>query len=385
MNCQRKPLRVVALGTYDKGKPRTRILLRGLRENGVQVIECHQDVWKDVEDKSQIQGLVAKFMLAWQLVAAYPVLMWRYFRLPSHDVVLIGYLGLFDVLLLWPLVRFRRAVLVWDVFISLYNTVVEDRALLRRKSPMATVLWSMEWLALRLVDVALIDTQAHANYLQDTYGCEPNKVRRIYVGAEPELFNLSAHGLEPVDPADRPMKVLFYGQFIPLHGIETIVKAAKLTEKKNVQWLLIGKGQESSKIRALVEELQPTNLEWIEWVKYEKLIRYLAESHVVLGIFGTTEKARRVIPNKVFQILAAGRPMITGDTPAIRELLAEGDGIRFVPTGNARALAQAVCDFCEGRIALHKFRPVPEGVLPVSIGKELLVLLKDCIEGKSFY
>ena len=56
------PLRVVCWGTYDLGKPRNRILLRGLRENNVIIYQCHKDIWKGVEDKSQIKGLLSKLV-----------------------------------------------------------------------------------------------------------------------------------------------------------------------------------------------------------------------------------------------------------------------------------------------------------------------------------
>lgn len=378
---------VVALGTYDRTKPRTRILLRGLRENGVEVIECHRDVWGATEDKSQVRGTIDRLAIVWRLIAAYPVLIWRYFHQPKHDVVLIGYLGLFDVLILWPFVRIRRAVLVWDVFLSLYNTVVEDRALVGRYNPAGIALWVMEGIALRLVDLALMDTQAHADYLCTTYACSPSKVKRIFVGVEPEKFETTGKSLMVADPHASPKQVLFYGQFIPLHGIETIVHAAKLTGCEEVQWLLIGKGQEAPKIRNLTEELQPANLRWLEWVDYDDLVKYLAESHVALGIFGSTDKAKRVIPNKVFQILMARRPLITGDTPAARELLRSGGSIRLIPPANPEALALAVRSLLENYEIVQddlNSAVVNPDILPATIGLELLKLFNQVLESKRY-
>jgi glycosyltransferase involved in cell wall biosynthesis len=370
--------RVVALGTYDIGKPRTRILLRGLRENGIQVLECHRDVWRSIDDKSQVRGVLPKLRLVWRLLSAYPLLVWRYLLLPKHDVVLIGYLGLFDVLVLWPFVRIRGAVLVWDVFLSLYNTVVEDRAMVGRYNPVALALWGMEWTAIRLVDLALMDTEVHADYLRVNYGCAPDKLMRVFVGAEPETFDLNARGMTPVDPDVTPKQVLFYGQFIPLHGIDTVVRAAKLTEDEGIRWILIGKGQESEKINALVQELQPINLEWIEWVKYEDLIEYLAKSHVALGIFGTTDKASRVIPNKVFQILLAGRPLVTADTPAARELLENSLCVRLVPAGTPQALADAVRKLISSAQRACRSEKILQTIQPERIGAELLAAVSVC-------
>jgi len=377
-------LRIVALGTYDKGKPRTRIILRGLRENGAEVFECHKDIWGAIEDKSQVRDFYEIFFIIWHFIIAYPVLIWRYLQLPKHDIVLIGYLGLFDVLILWPFVRIRRTMLVWDVFLSLYNTVVEDREMIGKYNPASIVLWCLEWLALRLVDMALIDTQAHANYLIETYNLSTDKVKGLFVGVEPEMFHLAGNESGINIPDNSKKKVLFYGQFIPLHGIETVVRAAKLTEGQDVQWLIIGRGQEAPKIRSLVDELQPKNLEWIEWVNYGDLKKYLAQCHLALGIFGITEKAQRVIPNKVFQILMAGRPLITADTPAIRELLEESNCVKLIPAGSPEALANSVVEYTleYSNTSGCMFDKIRSLIKPSTIGEELVTMLKTILINK---
>jgi glycosyltransferase involved in cell wall biosynthesis len=136
--------------------------------------------------------------------------------------------------------------------------------------------------------------------------------------------------------------VLFYGQFIPLHGIDTVVRAAKLTETDGILWHLIGTGQEVGRIRRLVAELKPANLEWKHWVPYEELVQEIHSADVCLGIFGATEKAARVIPNKVFQVLASEKPLITADTPAVRELGLAASGVYLVPAGEPWALAKTL-------------------------------------------
>ena len=314
-------MRVVFWGTYDTGKPRVRILLRGLRENGVEVLECHKEVWGGVEDKSQIKGGLRKLLFLAKWLFAYPGLVWRYMRLPRHDAVVVGYLGQLDVLILWPFARLRSVPVALDAFLSLYNTVVEDRKLIGRGNPLAWLLWTWEWLACKAADLIFVDTSAHGTYFIDTFGVDKRKVKRAFVGAETERFESRRPDLR--DPA-RPFTALFYGQFIPLHGIETVVRAAKLSEQTGIRWIIIGTGQESERIRDLVATLNPTNLEQVDWIPYADLIDWIQKADVCLGIFGDTEKAGRVIPNKVFQILAGGRPLITRDSEAIRELLPPG-------------------------------------------------------------
>jgi glycosyltransferase involved in cell wall biosynthesis len=80
----------------------------------------------------------------------------------------------------------------------------------------------------------------------------------------------------------------------------------------------------------------------VPWVEYERLPGEIRAAGCALGIFGTTPKALRVIPNKAFQALACGAPLITADTPAARELLTNEQDAMLVPPGDPAALANAI-------------------------------------------
>ena len=83
---------------------------------------------------------------------------------------------------------------------------------------------------------------------------------------------------------------------------------------------MVGSGQ----LNGAMED-RPDNVEWVAWVEYDDLPREYWGAGCALGIFGTSDKAQRVIPNKAFQALACGAPLITADTPAARELLVDGE------------------------------------------------------------
>lgn len=375
-------MRVICWGTYDLGKPRNRIMLRGLREAGVELVEIHKEVWGGVEDKGHIAGAGRKLMLVLKWLAAYPGLIWRYMRAPRHDAVLVGYMGQLDVLVLWPFAKLRGVPVIWDVFLSLYNTVVEDRRIVGRGNPLAWLLYAWEWLACRAARRVVMDTAAHADYLAQLYGIAPEKTASVLVGVEPEAFPPSAPGQGNGDG----LTVLFYGQFIPLHGIETIVRAAQAAVGEPIRWILIGKGQEEGKVRRLLAEA-PANVEWIEWVEYQELRDHIARADICLGIFGDTDKAARVIPNKVFQILSAGAPLITRDSPAIRELLSPDlPGVYLVPPADAEALLEVVRRFREARPNLPErplHRVVAGRIVPLAIGKDFLGEIETSVAGKA--
>jgi len=128
---------------------------------------------------------------------------------------------------------------------------------------------------------------------------------------------------------------VFVGKLIPLHGVATILEAARLAPDTRVY--VVGSGQQQ---RLLAE--RPPNVDWTPWLVYEQLPAVLRGSRAALGIFGTSAKAARVIPNKAFQALACGTPLITADTPAARELLVDGESALLVPAGDPQALAAAL-------------------------------------------
>lgn len=369
-NSESNPVRMVIWGTFDLGKPRIRILECGLRENGVDVIMCHREVWKDIEDKSQIKGPVQKVAIVFRWLSAYPSLVYRYLRLPKHDAVIVSYLGHLDVLVLWPFAKLRGVPIIWDAFLSLYNTIVEDRRLLSACNPLAKLIWAWEWLACRAADRVILDTRAHEDYFAQTFKVPKSKMAAVFVGAEPDAFP----SLDEPCVADSVPIVLFYGQFIPLHGINTIIHAARIARHEPIDWVIIGRGQEEERIRALLDAAPLPRLKWIPWVKYAELSSWLSRAMVCLGIFGDTDKAARVIPNKVFQILMSGKPLITRDSPAIRELIEPGHpGVWLVPPANPPALVEAVRTAIQmpSHTGLHD--SLRERISPHGVGASFLV------------
>jgi glycosyltransferase involved in cell wall biosynthesis len=376
-----KNLKVVYWGTYDLGKPRNRILLRGLRENDVEVIECHREVWRGVEDKSRILGWAKKSVFIWTWFRVYPRLICRYLRCSRHDAVVVGYLGHLDVLVLWAFAKFRGVPVVWDAFISLYDTVVGDRCLVGRLHPLALIIYAWEWLACRAADCIVLDTQTHADFFKELYNLSEEKLQVALVGVEPENFRRA----KPEAGHCRrecQYTVLFYGQFIPLHGIDTIVQAARQLENEQVCFILIGQGQEEQKIRDILASHPLQNLQWIPWVEYSDLINWIDKSDVCLGIFGATAKASRVIPNKVYQVVASGKPLITRESPAIRELFSSGaNPVSLVEAADPIGLAAEI------RKLMHLPKAGMEGysdvvltrITPQAIGRQLKSILENVV------
>jgi len=332
-----RPLHVVLWGTYDLGKPRTRILRDGLREIGVEVTEIHADIWRGHADKSQL-GKAALFWAALRALVFYPLLVFRYLTAPRHDVVIVPYLGQLDVVILWPFARLRGRAVVLDMFLSLTDTVVHDRRLVAPGSFVARALWALEWLSCRAADRVLMDARAHGDYIAELFSLPSSRMAAVPVGAEPGTFTR----LPPAQPHKGSARILFYGQLIPLHGVETILKAALSVRGRAHQWHLIGTGQMRSTLEAALGEGEASHITWEKWVPYTELTHAIAETDICLGIFGASRKAASVVPNKVYQALMAGRSVITRASPAMADTFVDNAGLVCVPHSDPEAILDAI-------------------------------------------
>jgi glycosyltransferase involved in cell wall biosynthesis len=361
-------------GTYDISKPNVRMLLAGIRAVGIDVVEAHADIWAGVRDKGTLTGR-EQLLAAWRWLRAMPGLVARYLRAPAHGAVLVPYLGLFDLLVLAPFAKWRGDPIVWQVFISPWDTAVNDRRMLSRWNPAAMVLYAAEWLAARIATRLFIDTAAHARRLEGILGLDPGRVGNVPLGTDPVRFP-PRQGRPTLRS---PLRVLFYGQYIPLHGLETIVRAAKFVEEAGVavEWELVGAGQEQPRITALIESLGVRSVRQVGWVTPEELPARIHASDVGLGVFGTSGKALTVVPNKAYEIAATQTPLIGGDSPAMREFAPGHPWVHRTAPGDPRALADRV-------IAIAGQREWPDAPpMPVIGPREVGAAFLRVIEGVS--
>jgi len=312
-------MRILYFGTYERDYPRNAQVISCLRRAGVDVEEHHVGVWE-----GRRQNWSAGVESAARLALAELRLLQR--PEGAFDAIIVGYPGHFDL----PAARraARDRPVVFNPLVSLSDTLVADRGRFRPGSTAARALERIDRHALRQANLVVADTRANAIHLAELAGLPPGQVEVCFVGAEERLFT---PGWSP----DEPRTALFVGKLIPLHGLETILAAAHLLPELGFR--LVGSGQLESLVRS-----RPANVEWLPWVEYELLPGELHRAGCALGVFGTSDKARRVIPNKAFQALACGTPLVTADSPAARELLVDGRSALLVPPGDPEALADAL-------------------------------------------
>ena len=336
----KRPQQLIFWGNYDTGKPRVRLLVKAAEHLGYQITEIHGHVWDGIEDKSQIKGIPAKLKILFTILLAYPRLVYRYLKAPKHTHIIIPYLGLLDIFMLWPFAKLRGSKIHWDMFISLYDSVVNDREMMSKYHPFSLLLFSTEWLACRMADTVFMDTEPHAAYIGKLFNLPCDSVEWVPVGVESRHFPRQQYQ-NSFEPGN--IKVLFYGQFIPLHGVDTILDAAILDKSGHIQWTIVGKGQLSAHIDKRIEQEKIKSITRIDWEPYDKLVNLIHKCDICLGIFGTSQKAQNVIPNKLYQVMAVGKPFITANTVGIQSLGLENNiAILLSKPGDAASLLNKV-------------------------------------------
>jgi glycosyltransferase involved in cell wall biosynthesis len=363
-------LRVAYLGTYDPSYARNRVLIDGLRAAGAEVLEYAAPLDPTLT-AARLATPSGMRRLAGELVRAHVALLARHRAGVTFDVVVVGYPGHLIVPFAWAVARARRALLVFDPLVSLFDTFAGDRGLLAGDSAAGMAAGAIDHMAFALPDVVLADTRAHADYYAAALGVPAAKLAVVPVGALPLA---GATGAARTPAAETPLRVVQYGRWSPLHGLPTVLDAAE--ELRDEPWMfeLIGDGQLAEWLAAEVARRGLTSVEVCGPLPPWRLRGRVLAADACLGVFGTSEKAARVVPNKVYDALAAGRPLITADSPAARELLEDGRDALLVPAGDGAALAAALrrLDALDERVrlgaaalALYRRRCTPEAVAGV--------------------
>ena len=267
-------------------------------------------------------------------------------RAPRADMVHVPCFRQRDIAAARRHARRHALPLLIDPLISAYDKQIFERGKFPQHSTQGKHLLQEEQQLFQCADIVLADTSEHARFFVETIGVAREKVHVVYVGAEETLFSPAT----TPHPPNNPIEVLFYGSFIPLQGPQVIIDAARHYQGPPVNWVLLGSGPLLDECKKMAHGLPHVTFE--NWLPYADLPHRIRRADILLGVFGATPKALRVIPNKVFQALACGKPVVTCRAPAYPTQVSEGEeGIIFVAAGRAEELAEAI-----GRLAIQPAR-----------------------------
>lgn len=308
-------IRVLFTGRYVTDYNRTLVLRTGLQNLGVQLVEF-PFTKKDQETRAHLRDYDQQV-----------------------DFVFLPSFTHMDV-------RFVRAhtrkPLVFDPLISKYMTKVYDYKQVWRYSPRALKNYYKDRIAMNAADAVIADTEQHRRYFSDVIRIPEDKISIVPVGADVDKF----FPIAP-PPDDGVFRVGFYGGYIPLHGIDRILGAARLLiDRPDIHFEIVGNGFEEKKIKTAERRDPLRNLTFTDIIAYDQLNQKINTFDVCLGVFGDGIKTGMVVPNKVFHYAACGRCIITRDTPAIREVFTHQQDI-VLCKGTAQEIANAVLQLKE--------------------------------------
>lgn len=253
----------------------------------------------------------------------------------KYDLIYVGFYG--QIILLFICLLARHPIL-FDAFVSTYDTLTSDRRVASATSIIGRLAFILDRKSCQCASTIILDTVEHISYFTKTFNFPTEKFYSVPVGCNEEIFFP-----KPLSTNIFPFRVLYYNSYLPLHGVETVIEAAHILRTKPITFRLIGRGQTFEKTKQLAEQYQLQNIEFFPNIPLVNLPEEIAEAAICLGgPFGQSEKAQRVIPGKIYQILAMARPLIAGSTPANADFLSDGESALLILPGDAPALAEAI-------------------------------------------
>ncbi len=253
----------------------------------------------------------------------------------KYDLIFVGFYGYWLVLESHLL---NRSPILFDAFVSNYDTLVSDRQSIKPNSVAAHFLRWLDQTACQIAKRVLLDTNAQIEYFIREFLLPESKFDRLPVGAVDALFHPT-----PDISHHSHLRILYYCTYLPLHGVPVIVEAAKRIIDLNYEMILIGSGPEFQKTYTLANQYNLTNITFKNAMPLEKLATEISQADICLGgHFGNTPKAGRTIPGKIYQFIATGKPVIATRTPANQELLVHLENAFLCTPGDPESLANAI-------------------------------------------
>jgi len=291
--------KIILFGTYNPDYPRNRLIKKVLNSQDHKIVAINY----------RGAGLIKYFKMMRDL----------FLKRGKYDHIFIGFPGHLAVIIARLI---SPKPIIFDAFISLHDTYVNDRQDVDKDS------WKAKWyrwqdrFACLLADVVIVDTLQHGEYFHKYLKIPQKKIRVIPVAADPELFKPSK-----TESKDQDKYVVYWhGKYTKLHNVRLIVRAAAaLAREKDIHFQLLGSGGVQSEIKQYVKDRGLSNVTFLDTVPYEELSDYINQADLCLGVFGDSEKVDRVVPNKLNEYLACGKLIITRDSKACRDMLSTGE------------------------------------------------------------
>ena len=215
------------------------------------------------------------------------------------------------------------------------------------------------------------------------------RVELIPNGADPSMFDPSNDGLDfrRAHHLEDQFIALYAGAHGMSNDLDVVLDAAKLlADAKNIHIVLLGDGKEKAALQARAGQMQLSNVSFLPSVPKSEMSQALAASEACIAILKPLEEYKTTYPNKVFDYMAAGRPIVLAIDGVIREVVEAAQCGIFSEPGDPSAMADALRQLASDpqtsrQMGLNGRKYLEQNFSREVIGEKLVDLLEE-ITGK---
>ncbi|GAB4580614.1 MAG: glycosyltransferase family 4 protein [Anaerolineales bacterium] len=265
---------------------------------------------------------------------------WLGLKVKEVDLVWGTSPPIFQGVTAWALARVKRVPFLFEVR-DLWPAFAVAVGVL--KNP--TLIRMSEWLERFLYTRAARVMVNSPGFIEHVRGRGAARVDLVPNGADPRMFDPYARG--EAFRAKHGLQGKFIALYAGAHGMSNdlgvvLNAAAQLTDCPETVIVLLGDGKEKPTLMAQAQEKGLKNVLFLPSIPKNEMGEALAASDVCLGILKPVEMYKTVYPNKIFDYLAAGRPVVLAMEGVIREVVQAADAGIIIPPGDAPAMADAI-------------------------------------------
>ena len=307
---------------------------------------------------------------------------WTGLQIRDVDLVWGTSPPIFQSLTAWALARLKRVPFLFEVR-DLWPAFAIEVGVLRQPLLIRASEW-LEGFLYRHADQLVVNSPGYISHVQ-TRGA--SRVALVPNGTDPSMFDphedgvafRSEHGLE--------------GKFIALyagaHGLSNdlgvlLDAAALLIQRPDIAIVLVGDGKDKPFIISQAAEKQLSNVHFIAPIPKEQMRQALGGADACIAILKPVPLYATVYPNKVFDYMAAGRPVILAIDGVIRDVVEDAGAGIFAAPGDPISLANAILTLADDpqkghEMGLNGRRYVEQHFDRADLAAELAALMEQMV------
>ena len=307
---------------------------------------------------------------------------WIGFGVKNVDLVWGTSPPIFQGVTAWALARIKGAKFLFEVRDLWPQFAIAVGVL---KNPI--LIFLSEWLERFLYHRADRVMVNSPGFLQPVTSRGAKRVKLIPNGADPSMFDPNDDGamFRQSNKLENKFIVLYAGAHGMSNDLNVVLESASLlANDKNIHIVFLGDGKEKPALMAQAKEMNLSNVTFLPSVPKAEMASALAGADACIAILKLLEEYKTTYPNKVFDYMAAGRPVALAINGVIRDVVeAAGCGI-FAAPGNAQELAEAIrklaADAKQSRaMGLRGRKYLEENFSRAVIGEKLVRLLEEIV------